>query len=104
MAGSCLASQTGRALAVLAGVLFGPGKGGRKKGSKKWDTPRLTWLRRHLDELIASSHPGMSDGKAAEEIKKLPTYKDTTPGAIRRRIPAARRLRRRPVPPNPMGP
>jgi hypothetical protein len=89
-------------LAVLAGVLFGTGKVGRKKGSQKWDTTRLWGLRRHLDGLIAS-HPGMNDEKAAEEIKKLPAYKDTTPGAIRRRIPAALRLRRL-IPPNPHGP
>jgi hypothetical protein len=79
-------------LAVLADVLFGgPGKGGRKEGSRFWNLTRLWMLGLQREEIIATQLDGMSDQKVAEEIIKRPEYKRFTPRMIRRQFSAARR-------------
>jgi hypothetical protein len=74
-------------LQILAGVVF-PGSG-RPKRSKQWGIARLTKLGTHWREVERAS-PGISDSKAAKEIKKRYPKLYQSDVVIRPRLPDAK--------------
>jgi hypothetical protein len=73
---------------VLADLLFGERKAGRKQGSAK--LPRLLAWGFAYEEIRAKRPGRLTDKEAAEEIKKNGAFRDTAE-TIRQNLPAARK-------------
>jgi hypothetical protein len=77
-------------LRILADVLFGDRKKGRRRGSAKWHMWRLVELDVHRN-VVERDNPGISDRRAAAEIKqRYPQYRHDTVEVVRRRLNEAR--------------
>jgi hypothetical protein len=78
-------------LYILADIVFGVGKRGRPRYSKKWDYYRLLRLAEDRIE-VERVLPKLSDRKAATEIKKRhpDRYKDTSAEMMRQMLREAR--------------
>jgi len=80
-----------RLLYILADIVFGVGRPGRPRDSKKWASDRLVQL--HEDHIeVKKDLPKLSNGKAAAEIKKRypDRYKDTSAEMMRQMLREAR--------------
>jgi hypothetical protein len=75
---------------VLADLLYGERKAGRKKGSADWQLPRLLAWGLAYEEIRAKRPGRLTDKEAAEEIKKNGAFRDTAE-TIRQNLPAARK-------------
>jgi hypothetical protein len=78
-------------LRVLADVVFGTRKKGRHTGTSRWNDVRLFQLGVHL-QAVEKDRPGISNKKAAAEIKRRyrQQYKTDEPETIRQRLRDAR--------------
>jgi hypothetical protein len=80
-----------RLLYILADIVFGVGRRGRPRDSKKWASDRLVQL--HEDHIeVKKDLPKLSNSKAAAEIKKRypDRYKDTSAEMMRQMLREAR--------------
>jgi hypothetical protein len=71
---------------ILADVVFGRKKAGRKTGSASWHSARLLQLALK-DETIRAEHPNISDAEAGKKL----AGPGATAEVIRQRLPAARK-------------
>ena len=76
-------------LHILAEVTFS--SAGRKKGALRWGVKQLNELGAHWQE-IERERPGISDSKAAKEIRERYPKQYQSPASIRPRLPDARIL------------
>jgi hypothetical protein len=85
-------AHTALLLRILADVTFRYRRRGRRRGTKKWDTTALLRLGAHR-QAVEKIKPGLSDSKAAKEIKERykPEYKSDAPETIRQRLVAWRK-------------
>jgi hypothetical protein len=76
---------------ILADLLFGHRKVGRKKGRAPWHGGRLLEYALAYEK-IRSKNPKISDSEAAKEIKRNGASRGATAETIRQQLPAARQL------------